>query len=82
MLDEIDLDGTVWQERASCAGMSDVFIDGIKPEADVLNTVMRICARCPVRDECGAYAVATSATWGVWGGVWRGAIKFRKAAAA
>lgn len=29
---------------------------------------LRVCDRCPVREPCLDYAVATSATWGVWGG--------------
>jgi hypothetical protein len=62
--------------------MSDVFTDGHKPEPETLSTVERICARCPVRDECGEYAVAQAVTWGIWSGVWRGAMKFRKPIAA
>jgi WhiB family transcriptional regulator, redox-sensing transcriptional regulator len=27
-----------------------------------------ICARCPERSVCLAYAEDTGATWGVWGG--------------
>ena len=28
-----------------------------------------ICSRCPVRDECGAYALEHEIEFGVWGGL-------------
>lgn len=82
MLDEIDVSATAWQQRASCAGLSAIFIDGTRPEPDELETVVRICARCPVRAECGDYATREDVKWGIWAGIWRGAVKYRKPVAA
>jgi Transcription factor WhiB len=31
---------------------------------------LRVCARCPVRDECADYALAATVTWDIWAGVW------------
>jgi WhiB family redox-sensing transcriptional regulator len=28
----------------------------------------KLCARCPVLEECLAYALATNESWGIWGG--------------
>ncbi len=30
---------------------------------------LEVCAGCPVREPCAAYAVATGQLWGVWGGL-------------
>lgn len=54
-----------WLIRAACRGHDpEMFFPA--HESD-LQAAMSVCARCPVRGECGAWAVATGAV-GVWGG--------------
>jgi WhiB family transcriptional regulator, redox-sensing transcriptional regulator len=31
--------------------------------------VIRVCERCPVKDECLSYALNNEITFGVWGGL-------------
>lgn len=55
-----------WREGAGCFGVDDVdfFADD-----DV--SVMRakaLCAGCPVRDDCLAFAIESNQSQGVWGG--------------
>jgi len=57
---------TGWMGRAICSGESpDVFFpsDGV----GVLRA-QKICAECPVIDECLEYALANHISHGVWGG--------------
>jgi WhiB family transcriptional regulator, redox-sensing transcriptional regulator len=62
-----------WTARAACKGLSlDLFFgpDGergprlIEREAEA----RAVCAGCPVRLQCGNYAVGTPEKYGVWGG--------------
>ncbi|NNF70223.1 MAG: WhiB family transcriptional regulator [Acidimicrobiia bacterium] len=55
-----------WLVFGACRqGDADVFFpDSKSQEAEAL----RICATCPVRDECFAYAIEARETYGVWGG--------------
>jgi WhiB family transcriptional regulator, redox-sensing transcriptional regulator len=68
--------GEGWRERAACRGMGpDLFYaDNRGHERDcapIVRQAQAICARCPVRDECHAYALALPANQrvGIWGGV-------------
>jgi WhiB family redox-sensing transcriptional regulator len=56
-----------WRQRAACRGMdTDVFF----PESDDdAGPAKEICARCPVRDACLEWAIATRQDEGVWGGM-------------
>lgn len=56
-----------WRERANCAGTdADVFF----PEAGgSLQPALRICAACPVTQECLDFALENDERYGVWGGV-------------
>jgi WhiB family redox-sensing transcriptional regulator len=45
------------------------------PEPDDTETIekaIRVCRRCPVRQECLSYARRTGTEYGVWGGVFLG----------
>lgn len=54
-----------WRGQALCAtvGTDPFFTDGLEDEARA------VCARCPVRVECLAYAIETRQPDGVWGGL-------------
>jgi WhiB family redox-sensing transcriptional regulator len=59
-----DLD---WMDAGLCA-QSDP--EAWFPEMGAPNKfAKRICGRCPVRDECAAYAIADPSLVGVWGGL-------------
>lgn len=65
-----DLD---WQDDAACRHVDgDVFFpghgtDGAPAAADV-EAAKRVCADCPVRLECLAYAIRAGEPHGIWGG--------------
>jgi len=55
-----------WVEDAACAGTApDVFTD--PADVDDVAAASRVCAGCPVVQECAAYAAAARCH-GVWGG--------------
>jgi WhiB family redox-sensing transcriptional regulator len=66
-LTEADL---AWHEDAACVGTDP---DSFFPEhgsgvgADIA-AAKRVCARCPVRAECLAYAITHDEREGIWGG--------------
>ena len=54
-------------EDAACRGTDPAaFTDPRDP--DEISVAVRICLGCPVRTECGEYAVRSRA-WGIWGGM-------------
>jgi WhiB family transcriptional regulator, redox-sensing transcriptional regulator len=56
-----------WVRQAACAGSDpDVFFP---PKHDHGEAARRICARCPVRGECLAYALEADENYGIWGGL-------------
>lgn len=61
-----------WRGRAACRREDpELFFpigrdDVERPEVDAAKEV---CARCPVLDECLAYALATRQPDGIWGGL-------------
>jgi WhiB family redox-sensing transcriptional regulator len=61
------LAGPAWMARAACRGDgTEEYI--IKATRTPSATVLATCARCRVRDECLAYALAQPDLTGVWGG--------------
>lgn len=60
------MDTLKWQDEALC---KEVELDIFFPTASQDHTpAKRICARCPVVDDCLAYALETDQVHGVWGG--------------
>ena len=56
-----------WLAAAACRGATtDVFFPTSETRVDAAT---RICAACPVREECLEYAIATRQPEGVWGGL-------------
>ncbi len=55
-----------WQTRAACRGMgSDLFFP---TRGDALGPATRICARCPVLEECRTTALDDPSLYGIWAG--------------
>jgi WhiB family transcriptional regulator, redox-sensing transcriptional regulator len=63
-----------WQESARCQGMSaDLFF---VPDGETRRDRLRrqrlaksVCAQCPVRVECGDFALRSQQPFGIWGGM-------------
>lgn len=66
-----DDDDTPWEEEAACRGSDpELFfpVSTTGPSIDQIRRAKAICARCPVRQPCLAYALATGQDFGIWGG--------------
>lgn len=61
------LNATAWMDHAACADENpDLFFVERGVNADEAKA---ICATCPVRAACLAYALATNQLHGIWGGL-------------
>ena len=64
-------DDESWRESAACRDVHPVMFFPVgttgAARADI-NRAKAICAGCPVRPACLAFAVATNQQFGVWGG--------------
>lgn len=62
-----------WKRRAACAGIEDpdriFFPPSVKGHRTDTREAKSICAKCPVRKTCLAYAVVYREPRGVWGGM-------------
>lgn len=58
-----------WMERASCGDYDEPWWFPEKGDSDSEKRAKRICRRCPVRDECLAYALDTRQKFWIWGGM-------------
>ncbi len=64
-----------WRERAACLPYPAVLFFGLDDNETPVERHAReqeaksICARCEVRAECLAYALATREPYGIWGGL-------------
>jgi WhiB family redox-sensing transcriptional regulator len=64
--DLLDLDERPWAGYAACRDAdADLFFSTEEPE---VASAVKICAGCPVRDECLEWALETRVRYGVWGG--------------
>lgn len=69
-----------WYERAAC-GPDDAELFFPEPGQGQGEAAHRICARCPVRDECLDWATASGQKHGIYGGAGYEARLRRKARA-
>ena len=58
----------LWQNRASCKGDYDYFTAEHTSTA-IVETLKKICGRCPVQVECLEYALKNKEPVGMWGGL-------------
>ncbi|MGH9224375.1 MAG: WhiB family transcriptional regulator [Acidimicrobiales bacterium] len=66
-----DWDDSRWRDRAACRGSDpDLFfpIGSTGVAVEELRAAKALCATCPVREQCLAFALATNQEAGVWGG--------------
>ncbi|KAB8195195.1 WhiB family transcriptional regulator [Nonomuraea phyllanthi] len=60
-----------WTRRAACLDLDpELFfpISAEGPGRSQVEQAKHVCARCPVREACLAYALDTRQAYGVWGG--------------
>jgi WhiB family transcriptional regulator, redox-sensing transcriptional regulator len=55
-----------WQQQAACRGAGTARF--FPAEGSSLMRARRVCARCPVSDECLRYALAHPSLKGIWAG--------------
>lgn len=61
-----------WLRRAACVDEDPELFFPVGTSGPALReaaAAKRVCARCPVRRECLAWALSTGQTAGVWGGM-------------
>lgn len=56
-----------WLERAECRDVDPELF--FPPVGGEVGEAKAVCARCPVRDECLDWAIATPVTAGIFGGL-------------
>lgn len=57
-----------WRDQAVCSGVNpDIFFPDPSDDATA-EIAKRICAGCPVREDCLEHAIAFNEREGVWGG--------------
>lgn len=64
--------GDPWQARAACRSHSPelFFTNGRgRPSQEQEKAAQVVCRDCPVRTECGEWAIETGQGYGVWGGM-------------
>lgn len=67
-----------WMDQALCTQVGDPELWFGKPTSFLTNddgqresAAKAVCSRCPVRDECLDFALATDERYGIWGGMTR-----------
>jgi WhiB family redox-sensing transcriptional regulator len=66
-----DWDVSAWRGRSACRDSDpDIFfpIGSSGPAVEQIETARRICAACPVGDQCLEFALETNQEAGIWGG--------------
>ncbi|GIH89542.1 WhiB family transcriptional regulator [Planobispora siamensis] len=58
-----------WAARSACRGSDPELFFPLSPSAEQESRAKAICARCPVMDDCRAYAVRAGEPEGIWGGL-------------
>lgn len=56
-----------WMSKAACVGHGELFFDDLKKSN--VTKARKICASCPVLEECRAFAIPREDEYGVWGGL-------------
>ncbi len=65
-------DSARWMDRASCKGKDPTGEIFYPVRGADVTQAKRICAGCPVREDCLEYAIRHQERFGVWGGTTEG----------
>jgi hypothetical protein len=68
-----------WRDLAACRNEDPetFFAEGKRSRAQVFKA-QAICHACPVRQQCGKFAIKTGQSWGVWGGMSQSQLRKRR----
>ncbi|MEU6597912.1 WhiB family transcriptional regulator [Streptomyces flaveolus] len=59
-----------WRDFGACRGVDpELFFTEGKGQQVQLREAQAVCWGCPVRQQCGEYAIAAGEYWGIWGGM-------------
>lgn len=62
-----------WQARAACRGLVELFFHPAgerEPARSQRESAAKdLCLRCPVREDCGQFAISMREPYGTWGGM-------------
>ena len=59
-----------WRDQAACHGLPMEWFFPEKPNGDTsYDQGKRVCATCPVTEQCLAHALKTGEAHGIWGGL-------------
>ena len=61
-----------WRDFASCLTEDPETFFPVSPKPEFAEPAKRICAACPVREQCLAWALDAGVTDGIWGGLTEG----------
>ena len=57
-----------WADSAACKGMETELWFPVRYEHGG-ESALKVCATCPVKDECAEYAIPEAGLHGIWGGM-------------
>jgi len=58
-----------WRDRAECWGLDNAMFFPLSDDRAATGPAKKVCAVCPVQDECLSFALETGQPAGVWGGL-------------
>jgi WhiB family redox-sensing transcriptional regulator len=64
-----------WKEQASCKGLVDLFFPKQNQHKSSNPHAIAICNTCPVKTDCGQFALYSGERFGVWGGMTVGQLR-------
>jgi WhiB family redox-sensing transcriptional regulator len=67
LISTIGLRNERWVEDALCTQVDPILF--YPDQSESAEPAKRVCALCPVKRECGSYALAADELYGVWGGM-------------
>jgi WhiB family redox-sensing transcriptional regulator len=58
-----------WRDRAECRGLENAMFFPLSDDPAATSPAKKVCATCPVQDECLSFALETGQPAGIWGGL-------------
>ena len=63
-----DIEFELWRDAAACTDVTGVDFFASPDNLAEIGRAKAICASCPVREDCLAFAIDTNQSDGIWGG--------------
>lgn len=58
-----------WRALAACRGLDPALFYPVETSDEAAEPAKRVCADCPVREDCLGYALSIRESEGIWGGL-------------